>query len=215
MLDLVAIDAKGHRIERPLLSMTDVVVTYASGAVRAVDGVSLEVARGEVVALVGESGCGKTTLIRSALGLAPLAGGTIEVDGSAVDGRQRSLRAIRRRAQMIFQDPTGALNPRHTVYEAVAEGIRIHRVAGNEADLVATALSRAGLRPRDAIHAALPARNLRRPAAAGIDRRCDRPRPGAAARRRAGGVTRRVRSAARSWRCCGASSMISASRSSR
>ena len=103
--------------------------------------------RGEVVALVGESGCGKTTLIRSALGLTPLAGGTIEVDGSAVDGRQRSLRAIRRRAQMIFQDPTGALNPRHTVYEAVAEGIRIHRVAGNEADLVATALSRAGLRP--------------------------------------------------------------------
>ena len=137
----------GRRRGRPLLSMADVVVTYARGAVRAVDGVSLEVARGEVVALVGESGCGKTTLIRSVLGLEPLAGGSIEVDGSAIDGRQRTMRAVRRRAQMIFQDPTGALNPRHTVYEAVAEGIRIHRIGGNETELVATALSRAGLRP--------------------------------------------------------------------
>jgi oligopeptide/dipeptide ABC transporter ATP-binding protein len=147
VLDTESIDPIGQRAERPLMSMKDVAVTYLRGVVRAVDGVSLDVARGEVVALVGESGCGKTTLIRSALGLEPLAGGSIELDGSMIDGRQRTLRRARRRAQMIFQDPTGALNPRHTVYEAVAEGIRIHRIGGDETALVATALSRAGLRP--------------------------------------------------------------------
>ncbi|MEZ5250196.1 MAG: hypothetical protein R2713_13595 [Ilumatobacteraceae bacterium] len=62
---------------------------------------------------------------------------------------QRDLRALRRQVQMVFQDPTGALNPRHTIYEAVAEGVRIHAVASGrgEAEVVADALSRAGLRP--------------------------------------------------------------------
>jgi oligopeptide/dipeptide ABC transporter ATP-binding protein len=132
-----------------LLDLDDVKVTFSShrGTVRAVDGVSLEVRPGEVLALVGESGCGKTTLIRSVLGLEPASAGTITFDGGRVNQRGRSLRKLRRRVQMVFQDPTGALNPRHTIYEAVAEGIRIHGIEGNEPALVADALSRAGLRP--------------------------------------------------------------------
>lgn len=138
----------------PLLTLRDVRVTFpVRGApVRAVDGVDLEVDRGEVLALVGESGCGKTTLIRSVLGLEPMSAGDVHFDGRPVERRARSLRRLRRRVQMVFQDPTGALNPRHSVYEAVAEGIRIHRLAGregehDEATLVARALERAGLRP--------------------------------------------------------------------
>ncbi len=132
-------------------AIRDVSVTFSSrrGTVRAVDGVSLDVHPGEVLALVGESGCGKTTLIRAILGLEPLAGGTITVDGNEVSQRQRTLRALRRRVQMIFQDPTGALNPRHSIYDAVAEGIRIHGIRGDEPALVADALSRAGLRPAE------------------------------------------------------------------
>lgn len=135
----------------PLLSLTNVQVQFGGGRVHAVDTVSLEVGRGEVVALVGESGCGKTTLIRAIIGLEPLTSGTITVDGEKVTGNARGLRALRRKVQMIFQDPTGALNPRHTIGDAVAEGLRIHRkrgaVKGDEATLVADALAEAGLRP--------------------------------------------------------------------
>jgi len=144
--------------DAPLLALDDVKVTFNTrrGVVRAVDGVSLEIRRGDVLALVGESGCGKTTLIRSILGLEPRSAGTITFDGRQIDRRQRGLRALRRRAQMVFQDPTGALNPRHTVYEAVAEGIRIHKIRGNEPELVAGALSRAGLRPPEHFVARYP-----------------------------------------------------------
>ena len=136
-----------------LLRLRDVHVTFpagrSSGVVSAVDGVDLVVESGEVLALVGESGCGKTTLIRSIIGLEPLSSGTVEFDGGAVNQRAGALQELRRRVQMIFQDPTGALNPRQTIYEAVAEGIRIHRVEGREVDLVADALGRAGLRPAE------------------------------------------------------------------
>ena len=142
----------------PLLTLEDVKVTFHTrrGLVRAVDGVTLDIRPGEVLALVGESGCGKTTLIRSILGLEPRASGSIVFDGRSVGRDQRGLRALRRRAQMVFQDPTGALNPRHTVYEAVAEGIRIHGIRGNEPALVASALSRAGLRPPEHFVARYP-----------------------------------------------------------
>ncbi len=138
----------------PVLSIREAHVTFSSRrrsapVVRAVDGVSLDVQPGEVLALVGESGCGKTTLIRSVMGLEPLSSGAITCSGTEVTTRASALRKVRQSAQMIFQDPSGALNPRHTVYEAVAEGIRIHRMPGSEPALVADALERAGLRPAE------------------------------------------------------------------
>ncbi|MDT6987810.1 ABC transporter ATP-binding protein [Streptomyces lusitanus] len=114
---------------------------------RAVDGVDLDIRPGEIVALVGESGCGKTTLARALLGLVRPTAGSVTFDGRPLQYSGRSLRAYRKRVQLVLQDPSGSLNPRHTVYDAVAEGLRIHRHRGDEQAAVAEALSRAGLRP--------------------------------------------------------------------
>jgi len=111
------------------------------GAARAVDGVNLAVMPGEVLALVGESGSGKTTLIRAIQGLTHPTSGKVLFEGK--EAAARHLPDV----QMVFQDPTGALNPRRTVSEIVAEGLRIEKFKGNEAEAVSTALSRAGLRP--------------------------------------------------------------------
>ena len=126
-----------------ILSTRDLKVAF--GPVRAVDGVDLDLGAGEILALVGESGCGKTTLARTLLGLEKPSAGSVSFEGKPLD--YRKLKQYRRQVQLVLQDPLGALNPRHTVYDAVAEGIRIHKVPGNEQELVADALSRAGLRP--------------------------------------------------------------------
>ncbi|MHB9859300.1 ABC transporter ATP-binding protein [Streptomyces sp. YIM S03343] len=135
----------------PLLSAQGLQVTFPGrhGAppARAVDGVELDIGAGEIVALVGESGCGKTTLARSLLGLVPPTAGSVRFDGRPLAYSSRALRAYRRRVQLVLQDPSGSLNPRHTVYEAVAEGLRVHRHTGDERAAVAQALARAGLRP--------------------------------------------------------------------
>jgi oligopeptide/dipeptide ABC transporter ATP-binding protein len=115
--------------------------------VRAVDGVELAVSKGQIMALAGESGCGKTTLARALLGLARPYRGQILHNGRPLRYRGSALKAYRRKVQLVLQDPTGALNPRRTVYEAVAEGLRIHRVPGDERAAVARALGLSGLRP--------------------------------------------------------------------
>ncbi|MFD1661827.1 ABC transporter ATP-binding protein [Streptomyces caeni] len=117
------------------------------GTARAVDGVDLAVGAGQIVALVGESGCGKTTLARALLGLVRPSKGRVTVSGRTLSYTRRALRAFRRSVQLVLQDPSGSLNPRHTVYDAVVEGLRIHHIGGDERAQVAEALSRAGLRP--------------------------------------------------------------------
>jgi oligopeptide/dipeptide ABC transporter ATP-binding protein len=142
----------------PLVELRGVRVEYTGrGRVaRAVDGVDLALQSGEIVALVGESGCGKTTLARTIVGLQRPVEGEVRVRGEPLGYDHRSLREHRRSAQLIFQDPTGALNARQTIYEAVAEGLRIQRIEGDEEQLVAEALSRAGLRPPQRFFTAYP-----------------------------------------------------------
>ena len=101
------------------LRFDDVSVRY--GRTLAVDGVSLTVPAGQVVGLVGESGSGKSTLARAAVGLAPLSGGSITLDGAPVPTRGRI-----RPLQMVFQDPYSSLNPRMTIAEVVGEGLAVH-----------------------------------------------------------------------------------------
>jgi len=99
------------------------------GWVRAVDGVSISVARGETLGLVGESGCGKSTLAKALMQLSPLTSGRIELDGVAIDPRHANqLRAYRRQVQMVFQDPAESLNGRHTLGEIITEPLVIHRI---------------------------------------------------------------------------------------
>jgi peptide/nickel transport system ATP-binding protein len=126
------------------------------GVTTAVKDVNLDVHTGEIVALVGQSGSGKTTLARTVLGLQAATSGQVLFDGAPVPRTSRGLRDYRRQVQLVLQDPASALNPRHTVYEAIAEGLRIHRLPGDEAERVAAALDAAELRPADRYTTALP-----------------------------------------------------------
>jgi oligopeptide transport system ATP-binding protein len=97
------------------------------GTVKAVDGVSLALARGEVLGLVGESGCGKSTLARTIMGLLPATGGSVWLEGKNLTAAAATGEA-RRALQMVFQDPFASLNPRLSVGEALAEPLRVHRL---------------------------------------------------------------------------------------
>lgn len=116
-----------------LLELRDIRVEYASrgATVRAVDGVSFEIAKGETLGLVGESGCGKSTLGKALLGLVPTASGKVTFGGAEVPlSSESAMRPFRRRMQMIFQDPFGSLNPRHTVGGILATPLKVHGVSG-------------------------------------------------------------------------------------
>jgi oligopeptide/dipeptide ABC transporter ATP-binding protein len=138
-----------------LLELRGLAVHYATarGTLRAVDGVDLDIARGETVGLVGESGCGKSTLGKALLGLAPVTAGAVRFDGvdlTALGARARA--PFRRRMQMIFQDPFGSLNPRHTIGAILEAPLKVHGLGDRAARRarVAALIAQVGL-PPDAV----------------------------------------------------------------
>ena len=126
---------------------------------KAVDGVSLSLQEGETVGLVGASGCGKSSLCRALMGLAPVRGGSVRLEGRDLRSlKGAELRRARRRIQMVFQDPLACLNPQMTVGEAVADPLLIHGLASHaEARERARALLAAvGLEPPESFERRLP-----------------------------------------------------------
>lgn len=120
------------------------------GQVKAVDGVSLRIGSGETLGLVGESGCGKSTTGRAILRLIPITSGEVELEGIDItDLSRRQLRPLRRQAQMIFQDPFNALNPRQTVGSIIAAPFAIQKVnpPGGVREAVRDLMDRVGLNP--------------------------------------------------------------------
>ncbi len=147
---------------RPIVSLEDVEVHYplggssvgrllgrSLGVVKALDGVSLDVAPGEIVGLVGESGSGKSTLGRAVLGMAPVTHGTVTYRDTVISRlSDEAFRPYRKKIQMIFQDPAAALNPTMTIGEGITDALRIHRIPESERPKrVRDALERVGLAP--------------------------------------------------------------------
>lgn len=128
------------------INVRNLSVSFGSGSssIRAVDGVDFSVEKGEVFGLVGESGCGKSTILRAICGLNADWTGDIEIDG--VEMTPKRSREFFKLTQMVFQDPYGSLHPRHTVNTALMEPISIHQL-DNPDDRVLQALSDVGLGP--------------------------------------------------------------------
>jgi oligopeptide/dipeptide ABC transporter ATP-binding protein len=154
--------AEAWPADEPLISIRDLRVGFAlrtnaaarlfggsSGFVRAVDGVNLDLGRGEVLGLVGESGSGKSTLGRTLLGLVRPSSGSIRYRGQELTGQSEAhLRPLRRKLQMVFQDPHASLNPSMTVGRAISDVLRIHGLHPDDrAQAVDAALERVGLAP--------------------------------------------------------------------
>lgn len=121
--------------------------------VHAVDGVNFTVAKGEVLALVGESGCGKSTLALTLIGLEPMTAGSVKIAGDDIGTmKSKEMRVLRQHIQMIFQDPYESLNPTMKVGDIVAEPLKVHGLVKNKGERqkrVFQALEDAGLKPAD------------------------------------------------------------------
>ncbi|WP_334122072.1 ABC transporter ATP-binding protein [Glutamicibacter sp.] len=142
--------------QAPFLSVKNLTVEYATrdGVFRAVDDVSFDVQRGETLAVVGESGCGKSTIAKSIMRLIKPAHGQILLDGTdLVALNDKQLRPLRRKFQMVFQDPYGSLDPSHSAEQIITEPLRIHK-EGTPSERTKEALrllGRVGL-PETALH---------------------------------------------------------------
>jgi len=149
---------ESHEIDDRLLDVRNLVKYFpvrggilqrVQGWVKAVDDVSFHIYRGETLGLVGESGCGKTTVGRTVLRLIPATGGSVMFDGRDLFSlNANELKKVRREMQIIFQDPYSSLDPRMPVGESIAEGLRIHTDLGGQKryDMVVEMLSRVGMR---------------------------------------------------------------------
>ena len=143
----------------PLLRVKDLHTHFQTGGgmfaektwLRAVNGVSFDIHKGEVLSLVGESGCGKSTVGRTLTHLEPATSGQAFIDGTDIlPMSAKEFRPLRRDIQMIFQDPFASLNPRLTIYKTLAEPLFIHQLAGSTADaraLISETLELVGMDP--------------------------------------------------------------------
>jgi peptide/nickel transport system ATP-binding protein len=140
------VSVQGLKVHFPIRS--GIVLNRRVGAVKAVDGVDLEIEEGTTLGLVGESGCGKSTLGRALLRLSPVTEGKVIFDGVDVAGlRGEELRHIRQDMQMVFQDPLASLNPRQSVETILTEPLRAHGIAYDKRTRVRELLDMVGLPP--------------------------------------------------------------------
>jgi peptide/nickel transport system ATP-binding protein/oligopeptide transport system ATP-binding protein len=146
MTDDVLVSARGLEVHFPVGGRR-----RPTGVLRAVDGVDLDILRGETLGLVGESGCGKSTLGNALLRLVPPTGGAVTFDGVDITSlERRRMREMRRRAGMVFQDPFASLDPRRTVAQTIAEPLEVHGLRSGKrqvAERVGELLELVGLDP--------------------------------------------------------------------
>ena len=145
----IVLEVRDLKVHFPV--MAGAVLRKQVGSVKAVDGVSFNVRRGETLGLVGESGCGKSTTGLAVLKMLDITSGQVVFEGEDVSGYDRArMRPIRRRMQMVYQDPFGSLNPRMKVAEIVGEPLEVHGMADDRAvyrERVASLLDMVGLLP--------------------------------------------------------------------